>query len=199
MSGRFLFGSGWYVGVAPVPGGLVNVGIVVGAQALADGPEDVATRLLARFPSPQPAWINAPTTDSVRTLGTLRRSVDRVAGDGWLLVGDACGFVDPLTGEGLNRAFATAELAADAIAKALRGDRAGLRVYDRRVRARFRSKNLVSWVLQAFLSRPGVFDYALRRLSARSAQRETFTLVMTDQAPASRALDPRFLSGLLRP
>ena len=37
--------------------------------------------------------------------------------------------------------------------------------YDRRIRARWRSKNVVSWVLQAFLSQPAALDYALRRLA----------------------------------
>ena len=36
----------------------------------------------------------------------------RRAGPGWLLVGDACGFLDPFTGEGLHRALVSAELAA---------------------------------------------------------------------------------------
>ena len=88
---------------------------------------------------------------------------------------------------------------ARSIDKTVRGDRAALGVYDRRVRARFRSKNVVSWVLQAFLSRPSAFEYALRRLSMRTSQRRVLTLVMTDQDPASRALDPRFLISLLRP
>jgi flavin-dependent dehydrogenase len=37
---------------------------------------------------------------------------NRVAGDGWLAVGDAAGLVDPITGEGLYYALRSAELAA---------------------------------------------------------------------------------------
>ena len=40
---------------------------------------------------------------------------NRVAGDGWMAVGDAAGLVDPITGEGLYYALRSAELAADAI------------------------------------------------------------------------------------
>ena len=36
-------------------------------------------------------------------------------GDGWAMVGDAAGLVDPITGEGLYYAFRSAELAADAL------------------------------------------------------------------------------------
>ncbi len=40
---------------------------------------------------------------------------NRVAGDGWLAVGDAAGLVDPITGEGLYYAIRSADLAAKAI------------------------------------------------------------------------------------
>ncbi len=40
---------------------------------------------------------------------------NRVAGDGWLAVGDAAGLVDPITGEGLYYAMRSADLATQAI------------------------------------------------------------------------------------
>lgn len=40
---------------------------------------------------------------------------NRVAGDGWLAVGDAAGLVDPLTGEGIYYAIRSADLAAEAV------------------------------------------------------------------------------------
>jgi geranylgeranyl reductase family protein len=41
---------------------------------------------------------------------------NRVAGDGWMAVGDAAGLVDPITGEGLYYAMRSGDLAAQAIA-----------------------------------------------------------------------------------
>ena len=95
--------------------------------------------------------MESPTTDHVAVAGRLEHHVSRAAGRGFLLVGDAIEFIDPLTGEGLLRALVSAELAADAIVATLRGDRSALDVYDRRIRARWRSKNVVSWILQMFL------------------------------------------------
>jgi flavin-dependent dehydrogenase len=40
---------------------------------------------------------------------------NRVAGDGWMAVGDAAGLVDPVTGEGLYYALRSADLAAEAL------------------------------------------------------------------------------------
>jgi geranylgeranyl reductase family protein len=42
----------------------------------------------------------------------------RATGDGWALVGDAAGFVDPITGEGIYYALRSADLLADAMATA---------------------------------------------------------------------------------
>src|SRR5580692_10737648 len=40
---------------------------------------------------------------------------NRVAGDGWMAVGDAAGLVDPITGEGLYYAIRSGDLAAQTI------------------------------------------------------------------------------------
>ena len=69
----------------------------------------------------------------------------------------------------------------------------------RQMRRRFAAKDVVSWLVQAFLERPTLFEYAARRIEARGPVRETMGLVMGDLVPASRALDPRYLGALLRP
>ena len=55
---------------------------------------------------------------------------------GWLLVGDAAGFLDPFTGEGLHRAFVSAELGGRGRSRvAARRGRAAFAAYDRAMRA----------------------------------------------------------------
>jgi flavin-dependent dehydrogenase len=51
----------------------------------------------------------------IPSLGKARWRSNRVAGDGWLAVGDAAGLVDPVTGEGLYYAIRSADLAAEAL------------------------------------------------------------------------------------
>jgi len=199
MEGRFVFGRGWYAGIAPVPDARVNVGMVLPIGWISPPPSIIAKRLVGRFPGPPDEWMSAPITDDYRAAGTLEHRPDRVSGDGFLLVGDAAGFIDPLSGEGLHRALASSEMAADAIRSGLAGDRRAMEDYDRHLRSRFLTKDVVSWVLQLFIAQPGLLDYALRRLSRRARERKTLTLVLTDQLRASRALDPRFLLRLLAP
>ena len=48
-------------------------------------------------------------------------------------------------------------------------------------------------------ARPSLFEYAARRIAARPAVRATMGLIMGDLVPAGRALDPRYLAALLAP
>jgi flavin-dependent dehydrogenase len=200
-----LFRDG-YVGLAPVPGARVNVGIVLGrswaSRLREEGAERTVEAVLAAIP-PAPDdpvdWRAAERCDPIEGAAPLGHRVAQRHGPGWALVGDAAGFLDPFTGEGLHRALVSARLAAAAIQRHLDGDADGLAAYDQAMSARFRSKDALSLLVQAFLARPGLFDYAARRLAGRNRVRETMGLVMGDLVPASRALDPRFIAALLRP
>jgi flavin-dependent dehydrogenase len=195
-----------YVGIAPVPGGRVNVGIVLGAswrsRLTRVGARAVAAAVVGSIPptADDPgAWRAGEPLDAVAGAWPLGHRVTRRAGDRWLLVGDAAGFLDPFTGEGLHRALVSAELAAAAILAWRRGRTGTLDAYARAMQRRFLAKDGVSWLVQAFLTRPGLFEYAARRVAARPPVRATMGLVMGDLVPAGRALDPRYLAALLAP
>ena len=198
-----------YVGIAPVPRGRVNVGIVLGpswrAALHADGADQLAARLVSEIPATadDPAsWRAGEPTDTVEGAAPVGHRVSAVAGLGWFLVGDAAGFLDPFTGEGIHRALISAELAADAIDGLRSGRRDGssaAAAYEHALRVRFRAKDWVSSLVQLFLGRPALFEYAARRLAARAGPRERMSLVMGDLVRAERGLDPRFLAALLRP
>ena len=195
-----------YIGIAPVPGARVNVGIVLGRSWRADvarrGARAVADALVAAIPAADddPArWRSGIPTDAVAGAWPIGHRVTRRAGPGWLLVGDAAGFLDPFTGEGLHRALVSAELAAAAIDARARGRRGAFDAYQRAMTRRFLAKDAVSWLVQAFLARPALFEYAARRVASRPSVRATMGLVMGDLVPAGRALDPRYLAALLAP
>ncbi len=198
-----------YVGLAPVPRRRLNVGIVLGPswrERLArEGAVAVSQAILAGVPhaaDDPSAEALASRTDQVAGASPLGGRVTRRAGPGWFLVGDAVGFLDPFTGEGLHRALVSSELAGSAIAAELdgRGPRhRPIRAYERAMRRRFAAKDTVSWLVQSFLARPRLFEYAARRLASRDEVRATMGLVKGDLVSARRGLDPRFLAALLAP
>jgi len=207
IDARMVVLPGAYVGLAPVPCGRINVGVVLWSRTrraeLAQlGPAVAMERLLGELP----AWtdgrgprLGIERCDSFAGASPIAHSVARRAGPGWLLVGDAAGFVDPFTGEGLHRAFVSARLAARGILGTLPGAGSFTERYERALRTSFATKDFVSRVIQTFVARPGLFDYAARRLATRPTVRDRMSLVMGDLAPARDALDPRFLAALLAP
>lgn len=111
-----------YIGIAPVPGGLTNVCVVKpsgpGDAALGD-PAGFLTRALAADPLLRDRAAGATLIGSPVVLGPLAVEVRHEEIDGLLLAGDAAGFIDPMTGDGLRFATHGAELAAAAALRAL--------------------------------------------------------------------------------
>ncbi len=103
-------------GITNVGLGLVHIDLKRRHMKLRDIHEAViaSPRMRGRFRDAERigdvhGW-NLPTPDRSRTL----------AGDGFLLAGDAAGLVDPFSGEGIGNAMDSAKVAADVIAEALR-------------------------------------------------------------------------------
>src|SRR5260370_94557 len=120
--------SGRYIGVAPVPGGLPNVCLVRPSRpadpALAD-PSALLARELARDVLLCDRAAGARLVAPPVVLGPLAIDVAPAAIDGLLLAGDAAGFIDPMTGDGLRFAIRGGELAAGAALDALANRWAG--------------------------------------------------------------------------
>ena len=124
---------GRYIGVAPVPGGLTNVCLVkpsgAGDAALRDPAGAADARARARSAAARSRRRRAARSDRPSCSGRWPSTSATRAIDGLLLAGDAAGFIDPMTGDGLRFAVRGGELAARA---ALQRARARL---DRRPRA----------------------------------------------------------------
>lgn len=95
---------------------------------------------LHRFPALQRRIADRPHTAD-RAAGPLRQRVSRRTCGRVLLVGDAAGYIDALTGEGLGIAFAAAELLVDCVTTGRTDD------YDRRWRQSTRRYRLLTAAL----------------------------------------------------
>jgi flavin-dependent dehydrogenase len=136
----------------------------------------------------------------VRALGPLAYRVLPPRHGGVVLVGDAAGFLDPFTGEGVHAALRSAELAADVAARAIRaGDvsAAALRPVHLRRSAELSGKIRVTSLLQRALVRRAVMVAAARVLARRPAHLARLMGVLGDLVPPGALVEPRFLAGLL--
>lgn len=111
-----------YIGVAPAGAGLANVCLVTSSREHMHDPGGRLWHALRSDPVLRQRCRRARQVAPVVTLGPL--AVDaRVPGTaGLLLAGDAAGFVDPMTGDGLHIALRGGQLAAEAILRASASD-----------------------------------------------------------------------------
>jgi flavin-dependent dehydrogenase len=111
-----------YIGVAPVPGSLTNV-CLVGPRTLAGARgSDLATMMrdtLAAEPLLRERFARARMVRPPVALGPLAVEAAGTPIAGLIVAGDAAGFVDPMTGDGLRFAIQGGELAAAAALDAL--------------------------------------------------------------------------------
>jgi flavin-dependent dehydrogenase len=103
-----------YIGVAPLPDALANVCLVTERR---DGFHDPAALLRAAVagdPMLRDRFEGARPVGPVVSLGPLAVDATAAGLPGLLLAGDAAGFIDPMTGDGLRFALRGGELAARA-------------------------------------------------------------------------------------
>jgi flavin-dependent dehydrogenase len=116
--------AGRYLGLSPVPSGLTNVCLVVPVAAARAAVTDAGAAMLAA--ARQDRW-TAPRFGGARlasapvVLGPMALDVAVPGTAGLLLAGDAAGFIDPMTGDGIRLALAGAEITADVADAVLRG------------------------------------------------------------------------------
>lgn len=126
LSTNHFTGPGWWIWIIPLPGGDVSVG-VVWDERLFDLPPGVnlAARFetfLRSFPAGRELMRDAVRREGdLHALRHLPYRVERVIGDGWAMVGDAAGFIDPFYSPGLDWAACTISRVTDLIAGDLTG------------------------------------------------------------------------------
>lgn len=111
----------WYI---PLHDDIVSVGVVAAYDYLFKNRstkdiEKIYMEEVARCPGVQPRIADSVRSAEYRVQKEYSYRAKKVAGDGWVLVGDAFGFLDPLYSSGVMLALTSASLAADSIADAL--------------------------------------------------------------------------------
>jgi len=112
----------WYI---PLHDDIISVGVVADAEYLLKNRENkdheaIYFEEVAKAPGLQPLIAPATRCDIFRVQKEYSYRAKQAAGDGWCLVGDAFGFLDPLYSSGLLLAMTSASMASDAIDDALK-------------------------------------------------------------------------------
>lgn len=204
--GEMFCGRGWYVGVAPLGGGLCNAAMVVplsDRNAIAQDRNAYFRARLASLPELGARTANAEIVREVLVTGPFARRARRAAVAGALLVGDAADFFDPFTGEGIFAALRGGRLAAEAIATALAGGGAAtgdaLRPYIEARARTFRDKRVLERVVGLAATHPAMMRRFTRRLGAREGVADLWVGAAGDTVPVRALFAPRHLAAFLLP
>lgn len=194
--GEMHVANGWYVGLAPLAGGRLNVGMALPLDGDRLPAEERFAAAIAGIPAVSERLRGIQRIGPIRGVAPIGHRVARSAGPGWMLVGDAAGFIDPFTGEGIYRALRSARAATESLAG---GNAGAAQRYVAARRRAFASKDALTWLVQGMLAARPMMRHAVGRLSSRPDLAERLGSALGDCRPASDALSPAFLAAVLRP
>jgi len=187
-----------YAILNPVLPGLVNLGLVVPLEHARPWSGRLETFFRARLKQLRhlaPRIVGMEPAGRLMAMGPVAYRVDEPRAGGVLLAGDAAGFYDPFTGEGLFTALRSAELAAETAHAALsRGDLSAhaLAPYARARDREFAAKSRVTRGIQLIIARRGLANMAAHFLARRPALLDTLMGVIGDFVPPRDLLGQAF-------
>lgn len=118
--------NGWFWFI-PLPNNQTSFGVVMNEPGTLDwskqNPEKILLNYINRYEFLRERFEQAEQTQKVRILKHLPYYSSRSAGNGWILVGDANFFIDPLFSSGVHVAFHSGKKAAIAIDQFLKRNR----------------------------------------------------------------------------
>ncbi len=149
---RFDHGWCWFI---PLRDGAMSVGCVCSPDYLKQRKGDTAGFLMATLEQIPEAWRRmerARMTGEVHVTGNYSYACSRMAGPGWIMVGDAWAFVDPVFSSGVFLAMDGAMRATDVVDASLREPVREAALQRRMARRMERGVRVFSWFIHRFNS-----------------------------------------------
>src|SRR6266516_4282447 len=141
-----LMGHGWWCWIIPLRGGDVSAGIVYDSRIfkLPEGSslgERLHAHILSNPIGREIFGVAQIIEGDVHALSMLPYHSEKVCDDGWAVVGDAAGFIDPLYSPGLDFCSYTSYYVADLLARSVAGENVAdrLRYYNQQYPVTYRN------------------------------------------------------------
>lgn len=139
-----LTGYGWWCWIIPLKGGDYSAGLVYDSRLFTlPAGEKLGDRLKAHLltsPIGREIFKEAEVIEGdVKAYSSLPYQVEKVAGPGWQIVGDAAGFMDPLYSQGLDYCAWTVSAAVDRIVSENKGEKPCLDTLNMRYATSYRA------------------------------------------------------------
>ncbi|MBD3224314.1 MAG: geranylgeranyl reductase family protein [Caldithrix sp.] len=187
-----------YLWIFPADDGIANVGIGMLHQTMKDRRIDLKGALQSAVQSPafRERFKNAEPMESPRgwnlPVGSKHR---RNYGNGFLLLGDAAGLIDPFTGEGIGNALYSGRQAARTAREAIdQNDLSAeaLKIYDERLWAELGDELRVSTNLQRIGRFRFLLNFVLNKAARNDEVKALISGMMADEVPKTKLANPLF-------
>ena len=190
------FERGFELYLTPVGGHDVNVALLLRKSAMRPFAGRVRETFSEMLQAHRAFDAGFTATDTPMVAGPFRRRCSRAWRANLLLAGDAAGFYDGISGEGMSAALSSAPGAARAVSRYLAtGKYDAFRAYDARRRALVRNSDILAAASLALSRYHPVATLAIRNLSRRP---QTFTRLVAVSSGAAplRSLKARDIAAL---
>jgi menaquinone-9 beta-reductase len=196
-------GAGAYFAINPLSESLANVMVVVNESALAEWSRDVDVGVrgkAAELGRGQRSFAGTERVGPRVAIGPLAFDVRKTTAPGALLVGDAAGFLNPFTGQGVYLAVTGAVAAARTILEALRypaRETQATEAYDFELRREFDARRRLSRLVTTLIDVPLLARRAASTLARKPGRGDDLVAALSGLASPSQALAPAALARLL--
>ena len=192
-----------YFWIFPMANGRANVGVGMLSKSIKkrDVKLKALLKLFVEHPRFRDRFTDARPVSPVKGWGLPLGSQPRpMAGDGWMLVGDAASLIDPFTGEGIGNAMISGERAArwaktaaetgDASAVALQG-------YEAAVRSYLQNELQLSHAMQRLINWKWLLNTVIRKASRSPELADAISCMFDDEGQRRKLLSPAFYVRVL--
>jgi flavin-dependent dehydrogenase len=186
-----LFDHGWFW-MIPLPDDIMSVGLVGTRSFFRTRTEDLDSffaRAVAASPSVAGRMMNAEPISPLVATGNYSYDSSRYAGDGYILIGDAAAFIDPLFSSGVMMAMSSAAFAAEVVHAWLDDRKLGeqlMHIYERKLR---RGLNSLSWLIYR-INTPMLRDIFMSSFDLFSTRNGLLAILAGDFYEKPRPLSP---------
>lgn len=192
-----------YFWMFPLPDGRANVG--VGLLSSVIKKNDVKLKVLLdemiKHPRFKSRFAGAIQEGPIKGWGLPLGSKPRkMAGDGWMLLGDAASLIDPFTGEGIGNAMTSGICAAKWAHRGHQNQEFSasfLRSYEEEILTSLQNEFQISKTLQRFANRKWLLNAVIRKASKSESVSKAITSMFDDMTARRKMTSPVFYLKLL--
>jgi flavin-dependent dehydrogenase len=185
-----ILSDGSYIGIDPIKNNEVNFSIVTDGKKMKEYPsiKDYLNNWILTMPGLS-AQFNLITHEEIKIVATINNTTDRIVGKNFALIGDASGFIDPLTGEGITNAIKTVKLLSQAIKMYPLSITKALMSYQVERKTKYLEKEKLNDILQVVIKYPSISNTIALILNSSQKIKSLFIGVIANIYKPKEALN----------